>query len=212
MLFIKSSRQRLPNSLPSNSELQGPSSTALRFELARRLHDGPAQDLAALGYRLDAVIGDRALSPGHRKELREIRLDLIGVMAKLRDELYLVSLRDLRSLRTELPKILPGFTIEFELPEESAMEALENSLALLIFEIARNAAKHSNGNRFWVKVQNLKSSLVLRIGDDGNTPISLKERSLGLRLINFQVDTLNGTIELQSGATGNEYLIEIPKS
>jgi len=182
-----------------------------RLELARRLHDGPAQKLIALGYRLDTLIGESSLNPIHRSELREIRLDLIGVTEDLRDELYLLSARNLTSLRGELPEILPGFTIELDLPTEAAKPEIENSLATLILEIARNAAKHSTGKRFWVYFESLVNSIQLRVGDDGNRAISMKERSLGLKLINAHVQTLGGEIELRSGSFGNEYRIEIPR-
>ena len=182
-----------------------------RLELARRLHDGPAQKLIALGYRLDALIGESSLAPIHRSELREIRLDLIDLTGDLRDELYLISARELTSLRSELPEILPGFTIELQLPTEAARPEVENSLATLILEIARNSAKHSTGNRFWVCFDSSAHSIHVRVGDDGNSTISMKERSLGLKLINAQVQTLGGAIELRSGSFGNEYLIEIPR-
>ena len=195
----------------SDSDLQDSSSTEVRLELARRLHDGPAQELVALGYRLDALIGDPKLSSEHRIELRKIRLDLITLTENLRDQLYLVSLKDLKSLESELAQVLPGFEIEIEILETHELAPLENRLSLLILEIARNAAKHSEGTRFWVSLRISDSSISLRVGENGSGPISLKERSLGLRLINSQVHGLNGTIELQSGAFGNEYLIEIPK-
>lgn len=182
-----------------------------RLELARRLHDGPAQKLIALGYRLDALIGESTLNPIHRSELREIRLDLIDLTEDLRDELYLISARNLTSLRGELPEILPGFTIELDLPTDAAKPEIENSLAILILEIARNAAKHSTGKRFWVYFESSVKSFQLRVGDDGNRAISMKERSLGLKLINAQVQTLGGEIELRSGSFGNEYRIEIPR-
>ena len=195
----------------SESDLQESGSTELRLELARRLHDGPAQELVALGYRLDELIGERELSPQHRRELRQIRLDLVGVTEKLRDELYLVSLKDLQSLNAELPRILPGFEIELEIPDIKGIESVENSLTILIIEIARNAAKHSKGSRFWMKHRISDSSISLQVGENGTTPISIKERSLGLRLINSQVHALGGTIELHTSELGNEYLIEIPK-
>ncbi len=182
-----------------------------RLELARRLHDGPAQKLTALGYRLDALIGQSSLAPIHRNALREIRLDLIDLTEDLRDELYLISVRDLTSLRSELPGILPGFTIELDLPTEAAKPEVENSLATLILEIARNAAKHSTGKKFWVCFESSANSIRVRVGDDGDSTISMKERSLGLKLINAQVQTLGGAIELRSGSFGNEYLIEIPR-
>ncbi|NDA40575.1 MAG: hypothetical protein EBX88_03975, partial [Actinobacteria bacterium] len=78
---MRSSRQRSPNSLPNTEEENN------RLELARRLHDGPAQKLIALGYRLDSLIGESGLAAKYRGELREIRLDLIELTEDLRDEL-----------------------------------------------------------------------------------------------------------------------------
>jgi signal transduction histidine kinase len=127
------------------------------------------------------------------------------------DELYLISARDLTSLRSELPEILPGFTIELDLPTDAAKPEVENSLATLILEIARNAAKHSTGKKFWVCFESSANSIHVRVGDDGDSTISMKERSLGLKFINAQVQTLGGAIELRSGRFGNEYLIEIPR-
>ena len=195
----------------SDSDLHYSSGTEVRLELARRIHDGPAQELVALGYRLDALIGESDLSADHRIELRKIRLDLITLTENLRDQLYLVSLKDFKSLYSELTQVLPGFEIKVEIPDTREVASLENTLSLLILEIARNAAKHSRGSRFWVTLRISDSHISLSVGENGSGPISLKERSLGLRLINSQVHNLKGTIELQSGPLGNEYLIEIPR-
>jgi len=183
-----------------------------RLELARRLHDGPAQKLIALGYRLDSLIGESGLASKYRGELREIRLDLIELTEDLRDELYLISLRNLASLRVELPEILTDFEINLVLPTREERPELENSLATLVLEIARNAAKHSTGKRFWVHIQSCVDLVRLQVGDNGSWKVSIKERSFGLRLINAQVQKLGGEIELRSGDFGNEYLIEIPKT
>ena len=183
-----------------------------RLELARRLHDGPAQKLIALGYRLDSLIGESGLAAKYRGELREIRLDLIELTEDLRDELYLISLRNLASLRVELPEILTDFEINLALPTREERPELENSLATLVLEIARNAAKHSTGKRFWVHIQSCVDLVRLQVGDNGSWKVSIKERSFGLRLINAQVQKLGGEIELRSGDFGNEYLIEIPRT
>ena len=183
-----------------------------RLELARRLHDGPAQKLIALGYRLDSLIGESGLAAKYRGELREIRLDLIELTEDLRDELYLISLRNLASLRVELPEILTDFEINLVLSTREERPELENSLATLVLEIARNAAKHSTGKRFWVHIQSCVDSVRLQVGDNGSWKVSIKERSFGLRLINAQVQKLGGEIELRSGDFGNEYLIEIPRT
>ena len=44
-----------------------------RSRLARELHDGLAQELASLGYRLDQIIGDSNLDNKNRYFLRELR-------------------------------------------------------------------------------------------------------------------------------------------
>ena len=59
-----------------------------RTRLARELHDGLAQELAAFGYQLDQVIGDENLGNSNRSTLRELRLSLSSVINQVRDEIY----------------------------------------------------------------------------------------------------------------------------
>lgn len=181
-----------------------------RLELARRLHDGPAQKMIALGYRLDALIGEPDLNNDFRRELREIRLDLIELTENLRDELFLLSNMDLQLAQSELRQLLPDFLIEFEVDSSVDLTPMENSIAHLILEIARNTSKYSSGDQFWVRIHLDNGALLIRIGDNGAGQISIRERSLGLKLINSQVQALSGSIEMHSGDLGNEYLIEIP--
>ncbi|MFZ8872626.1 MAG: sensor histidine kinase [Candidatus Nanopelagicaceae bacterium] len=181
-----------------------------RLELARRLHDGPAQKMIALGYRLDALIGEPDLNNDFRRELREIRLDLIELTENLRDELFLLSNMDLQLAQSELRQLLPDFLIEFEVDSSVDLTPMENSIAHLILEIARNTSKYSSGDQFWVRIHLDDGALLIRIGENGAGQISIRERSLGLKLINSQVQALSGSIEIHSGDLGNEYLIEIP--
>lgn len=181
-----------------------------RLELARRLHDGPAQKMIALGYRLDALIGEPDLNNDFRRELREIRLNLIELTENLRDELFLLSNMDLQLAQSELRQLLPDFLIEFEVDSSVDLTPMENSIAHLILEIARNTSKYSSGDQFWVRIHLDNGALLIRIGDNGAGQISIRERSLGLKLINSQVQALSGSIEMHSGDLGNEYLIEIP--
>jgi signal transduction histidine kinase len=190
--------------LPKETELTE------RLELARRLHDGPAQKMIALGYRLDALIGEPDLNNDFRRELREIRLDLIELTENLRDELFLLSNMDLQLAQSELRQLLPDFLIEFEVDSSVDLTPMENSIAHLILEIARNTSKYSSGDQFWVRIHLDDGALLIRIGENGAGQISIRERSLGLKLINSQVQALSGSIEIHSGDLGNEYLIEIP--
>ena len=59
-----------------------------RTRIARELHDGLAQELASLGYRLDQIIGDSNLDNKNRYSLRELRFTLTGVIIQIRDEIF----------------------------------------------------------------------------------------------------------------------------
>jgi len=59
-----------------------------RSRLARELHDGLAQELAAVGYQLDQVVGDPSLDNNNRRVIREIRSTLSGVIKQVRDEIF----------------------------------------------------------------------------------------------------------------------------
>ncbi|MFZ9342421.1 MAG: hypothetical protein ACO24P_02310, partial [Candidatus Nanopelagicaceae bacterium] len=50
--------------------------STLRLDLARRLHETLAQDLAVIGYQLDEIIGDANLGKKHRIALRKIRFSI----------------------------------------------------------------------------------------------------------------------------------------
>lgn len=64
------------------------SPNAERSRLARELHDGLAQDLAAIGYRLDSLIGDVTISDSARNNLRKLRFSISGVTNHVRNEIY----------------------------------------------------------------------------------------------------------------------------
>ena len=48
-------------------------SNSARIELARDLHDGIAQDLVALGYELDLLLGATESTVESRREIRGLR-------------------------------------------------------------------------------------------------------------------------------------------
>jgi signal transduction histidine kinase len=73
-----------------------------RTRLARELHDGLAQELAAFGYRLDAVIGDDNLGSNNRSTLRELRLSLSTIINQVRDEIYELRNEKVKSFNQQL--------------------------------------------------------------------------------------------------------------
>ena len=63
-------------------------SSPARIELARDLHDGIAQDLVALGYELDLLLGATESTVQSRREIRALRFKIDDLIAKVRREMY----------------------------------------------------------------------------------------------------------------------------
>ena len=59
-----------------------------RSRLARELHDGLAQELAAIGYKLDSVIGKENLEQSARSDLRKLRSTITALIEQVRNEIY----------------------------------------------------------------------------------------------------------------------------
>ena len=185
------------------------SKRAVRLELARRLHDGPAQELIALGYKLDAVIGSPDLSPKHRKSIREARLDLISLTQTLRDELYLLEQITLPDALAEVKVLLSKIEVVSSIEDVDLDSRTESVLAQILLEIARNCAHHSKASRFWIIHSRVKGRDVFKIGNDGGKKISLKSKSLGLKLISEQASSIDATIELETNNEVFEYTIAL---
>ncbi|NBU93148.1 MAG: histidine kinase [Actinobacteria bacterium] len=90
-----------------------------RSRLARELHDGLAQDLVAIGYKLDSVIGRENLDQNSRTELRRLRSTITGVVDQVRNEIF--ELRNnsnqsfIESIKSQLETLLTGSEITYEL-------------------------------------------------------------------------------------------------
>ena len=200
MSFIRSSLPRSQNSLPKQSE---------RVELARRLHDGLAQELVALGYNLDALIGDGRLAPDLRTDLRRIRLQLITINAGFRDEIFLLRKRRLNDLLDEVSPLFAGADLEIGLPAQRLGPDIEDALFHSLLEIARNSAQHSGCTRFSITTSQSASGITIEASDNGNGRISHRERSFGLASISEPLAAVGAELSCDSDASGTRYRIDL---
>ena len=70
-----------------------------RVRLAQDLHDGIAQDLVGLGYRLDALIAAVGTPLEIRSELRTLRFAISDLVEKVRNEIFELSAHAMKVLR-----------------------------------------------------------------------------------------------------------------
>ena len=183
---------------------------ANRLELARRLHDGLAQDLAALGYRLDDLIAEQASSPELKSELRRIRFDIISVIDKFRDEIYLLRSINFEELAETLQALLEGQILNLDLPHGLLTTENEDALSRAILEIARNSVRHSGCTRFSIAfTASANNRLVIHVSDDGTGKIQTRIGSFGLSSIAEEISRAGAKCEQLTDETGNHYFIEI---
>ena len=139
-----------------------------RSRLARELHDGLAQELAAIGYKLDSVIGKENLEHTARNDLRKLRSTITALIEQVRNEIYELRNNSNRSfaeaIKSQLETLLSGTEISFRLQGECEISKDDHyELLRCIRELILNSISHSN----CMKIQISLSDKSIIYSDDG---------------------------------------------
>ena len=182
----------------------------MRIALTARLHETLAQDLAVLGFRLDELIADSALSAEHRGEIRDIRLSLVEISRRFRDEIYFSNHRSREAVASALAGILSGLKCDIDLSYPLLSPQEEILLNEVLIEIARNTARHSGAHIFTVSHNRNDEGFELRISDDGRGLPSPARKNLGLTTIDHALRIMGCDYECTSTQKGTAYRIQVP--
>ena len=153
--------------------------TLERLRLARELHDGIAQDLSAIGYLLDNVIGRSSLDAGSRESLRELRSEITRTIDEIRDEIFELrnprELQPIPRLRSHLTRIFSDTDFSWEIVggEETL---LSPDLIKVLVELARNALAHSTGDLFRIEIE----AELISVTDNGVGEINFHSNRFGM--------------------------------
>jgi signal transduction histidine kinase len=199
-----------------------------RRRLARDLHDGPAQSLAAALFGVDLAVAalDRAPATAHeellraRELLREALDDLRGLMFGLRPRLLeergLVAA--LRSLAGNTP--LWGPAVEVETKGIAARTRLPSEIEVALYRIAQeavsNARHHSAATKVGVTVALERGLVTLTVQDDGHgfPPQAIRPaagRGEGLPGMRERAALLGGALSVESApGAGTRVVAAIP--
>ena len=181
-------------------------SSPTRLELARDIHDGIAQDLVALGYELDLLLGKSDSSLQSRREIRSLRFKVDELISKVRRDMY--ELRDPKnvSLQDELTAIareicgerLVKFEIDvFDIPGNIQME-----LKLIAVELLRNAQAHSRASQIELYLRAIENHTYLEVRDNGVGGAAMDKSRLGLVGVKERIDSLNGDLVISTSDKG----------
>lgn len=141
---------------------------AERVRVAREIHDGLAQQIAALGYELDALSTHPGVNPAARVETRRIRTELSGTLGELRQQMHHLA-HDPITLRDEIESLFGHLNIRshLDIHEEELPDGTGWQVRAIVHEAVRNIAQHSHATEAWCYYSATAHSLHLVIEDDG---------------------------------------------
>ena len=184
-------------------------SNSARIELARDLHDGIAQDLVALGYELDLLLGATESTVESRREIRGLRFKVDDLISKVRREMY--ALRDLKvtSFQEELKELIAEICGDLEVTQTisqfSIPSSYQSELKTIASELLRNARVHSGASHIEVLLKGVENRTYLEVSDNGVGGAQVNTSGLGrLGLVGVKerVEQLHGQMQIISSENG----------
>lgn len=187
-----------------------------RARLARELHDGIAQDLVGVGYRLDLLLADPEASLEARSQLRALRFTVTDLIDKVRREIYFLRqpshLSLAEAIRASAQELLHDIEITFDLND--VMLNLESDLAHEILRIAqeifRNIHAHAHATTVSISLQGGEGEIFLRIADDGNGGAVESESRYGMRSLIERAQNIAGALKISSNKSGTRISLQVP--
>ena len=173
-------------------------------QIARQIHDGIAQDLVALGYRLDQSLGAPELPISTRAELRSLRFAVTDLIEKVRREIL-----NLRSVPADLEEQVVEICGD-RLGEVSLATKLDPTLQPIAIELLRNAANHSGASVINLSTKQDQALTVIEVSDNGIGGVEMKVNRFGLVGITEAVAELSGQIEFIKLTPGLLIRVSIP--
>jgi PAS domain S-box-containing protein len=200
-----------------------------RRRIARELHDGVGQLLAAIGMNVAQNLEEQAkLSPATARRVHQ-NLDLIAqASAEIRTVSYLLHppmLEEL-GLRFALKSYVDGFAerskIRVDLQIASDLGRLPQEYELSLFRIVQecltNVHRHSKSPSALVRLSRTHQEITLEVKDNGtgindelrSSIVSGASAGVGFRGMQERVRTLGGTLTVQSDGNGTSVLAALP--
>ena len=170
------------------------------MRLARDLHDGIAQDLVALGYRLDLALAHEDLRSASRRELREARFHVDEIIAAVRNQIFQlraparISLN--RRIEDEISLLKSPIPVLITCEDLRLKPDIEDGLLQIAVELVRNSITHARATQIEVDLYSLNNRTCLEVRDDGVGGAQVKEDRFGLLGISERVALHAGTLHI----------------
>lgn len=186
-----------------------------RLRLARDLHDGVAQDLAAVGYCLDGIIAKPSIDQKTRDELRTIRGKIVQITKNFREEIFQLRVSaesDTAQLEIALNLVFAQSEIAVHVAGElpKLLPFISHHLHKSIDEIALNTLTHSGASLFSLEISATAEVLSITISDNGSGEINTTSDGYGIAGIYERIALCHGSVSITHNQSGTHYLITLP--
>ncbi|MFC6153331.1 sensor histidine kinase [Nocardioides yefusunii] len=177
-----------------------------RRRMAREMHDGMAQDIASMGYVVDALIS--TATPQQEQALRQLRSMITRVVGEVR--------RSVMTLRTQAGASeslgaaiatmarhlsdVSGTPIHVTVDERTTRlrHEVEAELLRIAQEAMNNAVRHAHAGRIDVRCRVHAPFAEVEVQDDGLGLQAGRRDSHGLSIMRERASLINGVLEVRS--------------
>ena len=192
-------------------EVRNVATSEERRRVAGEIHDGIAQETAALGYLVDELSA-RAESADQRDKLAHLRSELSRLVGELR-----LSIFELRStvtpkaglaaaLAEHVRRVSARSSMRVHLSLDETMSPLRPDVEIELLRIAQeaiaNARRHSGAENVWVTCRARPPVVRLEVEDDGTWLGEPGEDSYGLRIMRERAERIDATFAITPRAGG----------
>jgi signal transduction histidine kinase len=193
------------------SDARAGATSAERQRIGREIHDGAAQDVASLGYRIDDM-SRLETDAEQRTALDDVRHELTRILDVLR-----LSVADLRcgvAADARLGSALTDFVLDVgkrssmavhvsieESPDRLQPE-VETELLRIAQEAVTNAANHAAAANLWVTCQLEPPNASIRIDDDGVGAATARTDHFGIPIMRERAQRIGAVLAIDSRPEG----------
>jgi signal transduction histidine kinase len=192
-------------------EVRSVATTEERRRVAREIHDGIAQDAAALGYLVDDLSAG-AENAGQHDKLGHLRTEVSRLVSELR-----LSITELRSAPAPSQGLAPALaehvrrvgsrssmTVHLSLEEtpHRLRPEVEAELLRIAQEAIANAREHSGADNLWVSCRVRPPVARLDVEDDGSWLGQRRDDSYGLRIMRERAESIDADLAITERVGG----------
>lgn len=200
------------------SDFRDLASADVRKRLAREMHDGVAQDIASLGYLVDALAA-RPANDTQAKQLAMLRERITKIVAEVRQSVLTLrtSIGESQSLGAAIGSVArhlsesSGIPIMVRLDEQSTRlrPEVEAELFRIAQEAMNNAIKHAHCSVIDVTCQVHAPDAHIIVSDDGRGLQQARSDSHGLKIMRERARLVGAALSIEDDAAAGGVVVSV---